>query len=165
MFSGKTTYLINKYNKSNNKKKILVIKYSDDIRYNKSNVISHDNLMIPSLSTKKLLLIDNIQLKQYDIILIDEGQFFTNLDKWIRTINFKGQIYISALNGDSKKQSFGDISKLISFTNDIIFLHGKCHYCNQKSCYSQKLTDDLNQIDIGGNDKYVPVCEKCYKTV
>lgn len=158
MFSGKTSYLITKF-KTEQNQKILSIKYSSDNRYNSDKICSHDHLSIPAIKINDINLINN--LTNYDIVLIDEGQFFKNLDKWIRNINFKGKIYISALNGDYNQKPFGDIPFLISKADEIIFLHGKCQFCHCCSSFSKRIVPSLKQVEIGGTDKYVPVCGEC----
>jgi len=159
MFAGKTSFLINKYKESS--EKILVVKFSNDNRYSDIEIVSHNGLKIPAISVNDLNDLSNVE--NYDVILIDEGQFYPNLNNWIRNLNFNGKIYISALNGDFKREPFGDIPSLISFANDIIFLKGKCYHCPRQSCYSKKIVSNQSQVDVGGIDKYVPVCEECYQ--
>ena len=80
MFSGKTTSLINtikRYNWQN--KKAVLVKYTMDNRYSsESKIITHDKLEAPALNCQKLTDILTT-LKEYDVIGIDEGQFFLDV--------------------------------------------------------------------------------------
>ena len=82
MFSGKTSYLIdiyNKYHKSNIKQ--IVINHSLDARYSDKKMVSHDKNEIDCIFKDKLSDIDiDDEIK---IILINEGQFFSNLKCWV----------------------------------------------------------------------------------
>jgi thymidine kinase len=81
MFSGKTTRLIEIYNKYNrSSKKICVVNYSLDTRYHNEMLSTHDKVMIPcifSTTINELFTSDN--LKEADIVLINEGQFFEDI--------------------------------------------------------------------------------------
>ena len=84
MFSSKTTTLLT-YERRYHilKKKICIIKHSNDERYTKENkIVSHDgatSVYNSDVYSTHLLnsLIDKV--KEYDCILIDEGQFFPDL--------------------------------------------------------------------------------------
>jgi len=81
MFSGKTTRLIDIYNSLYaDNKNIKVINYTGDTRYHDSMLSTHDKVMIPCVFANKIQDVcqpDNIHT--YDIILINEGQFFPDL--------------------------------------------------------------------------------------
>ena len=173
MFAGKTSFIINKFHQEHKLfKDIIALKPTIDNRYSDNEIVSHnDNLKsIPALIVDDLNQIEKTFLDNFDIILIDEGQFFKNLNLWIRKMeNFSGEIIISALNGDFKRQAFGEINLLISRADNLIFLQGQCHFCSRSSSFSLKKTivksstsQEENQIEVGGNDKYVPVCGSCY---
>ena len=165
MFAGKTSFLIEKYKQAKNENKSMIaIKPKIDNRYQPNQISSHNNIHIPALVVNNLDEIEINSINNFDIILIDEGQFFENLNLWIRNLeDFYGEIIISALNGDFKRKNFGEISLLISRADDIIFLQGQCHFCHRPSSFSKKLSPSENQVEVGGADKYVPVCGNCYQ--
>jgi len=80
MFSGKSTRLIELMRKYVYKaKKTIMVKYYADQRYSeKSEVVTHDLIKYDSINCK-LLRNSFDTLKQYDVIGIDEGQFFADL--------------------------------------------------------------------------------------
>ena len=80
MFSGKSTRLIGIIRKFTYKdKKTIMVKYFADKRFSeKSEVVTHDLLKYDSIICKNLH--EHLEkLKQYDVIGIDEGQFFSDL--------------------------------------------------------------------------------------
>src|SRR3972149_2403345 len=111
MFSGKTSLLISRSNRySLAGKKCLMIKYKNDIRYDKYKVVSHDNISIKALVCEYLMEVDHI-VSNYDVILIDEIQFYKDApifcDKWAN----EGKIVEACgLNGTFDRKPFEIIS-------------------------------------------------------
>jgi thymidine kinase len=171
MFSGKTTRLIEIYIEHKNQGlKVGVINFYQDTRYNNNNnnkLISHDKLEIPCVFTKTLMEFqERPEFDTTDILLINEGQFFPDLFetviKWVNIYN--KTIHICGLNGDYKRIPFHTISMIIPHCDDIILLHSLCVGCkeNAMAIFSHRLVDNTEQICIGSNDIYEPLCRKCY---
>jgi thymidine kinase len=177
MFSGKTSKLIELYKQYKFCNiPVLVINHSIDNRYtdstntNKTNnmveLSSHDKITIPCLQTEKLLDIEvNFET---NIILINEGQFFTDLYQFtILMLEQNKTIYISVLDGDFKRQKFGEILDLIPLCDKVTKMQSLCSLCKNgcPGIFSLRLTKDIEQTLIG-IDNYIPVCRKCYmKTI
>jgi thymidine kinase len=177
MFSGKTSKLIELYKQYKFCNiPVLVINHSIDNRYtdstntNKTNnmveLSSHDKITIPCLQTEKLLDIEvNFET---NIVLINEGQFFTDLYQFtILMLEQNKTIYISGLDGDFKRQKFGEILDLIPLCDKVTKMQSLCSLCKNgcPGIFSLRLTKDIEQTLIG-IDNYIPVCRKCYmKTI
>ena len=108
MFSGKSTRLIEIIRKYTYKaKKTIMIKFSGDQRYSdKSEVVTHDLIKYDSIDCRNLR--DSFEiLKKYDVIGIDEGQFFPDLVEVCEELALlKKTIIIAALNGDFRMEPF-----------------------------------------------------------
>ena len=162
MFSGKTSELIRRINKEKSiNKRILVINYIDDNRYDTDKIVSHDNLKFDCIKAKYLNGIE-INFNDYDSFFIDEGQFFTDLYPFVIQlvdINHK-HVVVSGLDGDIYINKFGDIIKLIPMCDTVEKLTAYCNKCNNgiSAPFTKKITKDSTLIDIGGSDKYIPVC-------
>jgi len=165
MFSGKTTKMINLYNELTNEKNdnILLINYDKDIRYSYNKLSSHDNEMIPCFMTDKLINVNTL-INNYDIIMINEAQFFNDIVSWVRfvIVNFNKHIYINGLDGDFNTNTFGNWLDLIPFCDKITKLYAKCNLCNNKAIFSHRYIDSNEKILIGSDDMYYPVCRICY---
>ena len=116
MFSGKSTRLIGLIRKYTYKaKKTIMIKFFAVNRYtDKSEVVTHDLLKYDSIDCKNLR--DHLeQIKSYDVIGIDEGQFFPDLVEVCEELALmKKTIIVAALNGDFRMEPFPVVAKLIS---------------------------------------------------
>ena len=165
MFSGKTTRLIETIRKYTYKaKKTIMIKYYADQRYSeKSEVITHDLTKYDSIDCKYLK--DSFEiLKSYDVIGIDEGQFFPDLvDICEQLALLKKTIIIAALNGDFRMEPFPVISKIISKADKIKLLKAYCFNCHKDAKFSLRIVQSNETVLIGAGEAYKPVCRECHK--
>lgn len=170
MFSGKSTTLIkyiNKYKTLN--KKMIIIKPSIDNRYTElSEICTHNMEKQSCLSIEYNKLNDifnNVHYSETDIIILEEGQFFTNLYNIIKQMLTDNKIiYISALNGDSNQELFGDIYKLMPICDNIEFLQALCLDCmdGTPAIFSKRLSDKKEQVLVAGATEYKAVCRYHY---
>ena len=163
MFSGKSTELIRRINRQKSiNGKILIINYIDDNRYSEDSISTHDNVQMKSLKLKKLSEISADLLSHYDSIFIDEGQFFTDLYFFVNYLVEKlgKHVVVSGLDGDYNRNQFGDLIKLIPICDTVDKLTAYCNKCNNGTYapFTKKLKATGEVLDIGGTDKYIPVC-------
>ena len=172
MFAGKSTYLINKAKEiiesGVSKDNILMINHIFDKRYNdEANICTHDGKQMASISLQNLNDLFTIHNKfvNFDDILyifIDEGQFFTDLYKVVKTLllNYNKVIYIGGLDGDYKQDQFTEshLLDLIPYATSVKKLNARCSYCNQPAPFTKRLTVSNEQILVGGAAEYKPVC-------
>ncbi len=165
MFSGKTTQLIQHYKKFTYiGKQTIVINYAEDKRYHDSMMSTHDKVMIPCLFAKTLSEI--WPQHQADVFIINEGQFFADLYPIVLDMveNHHKAVYICGLDGDFKRQKFGQILDLIPYSNRIEKLNSLCALCKngKPGLFSHRMTQEKDQVVIG-SDNYQPLCRTCYR--
>jgi thymidine kinase len=173
MFSGKTTRLLEVYNHySYINKNIAVLNYAEDKRYHESMLSTHDHKMIPCIMTLDLNDVwkneKNMhyrELHKADVVLINEGQFFKDLKTVVLDMvehQYK-TVYICGLDGDFKRQKFGEILDLVPYCDIVTKLKSLCSVCKngKRALFSHRVTEDTNQISIGSSN-YKPLCRSCY---
>lgn len=133
---------------------------------------------IKKFSVSVLSSLDS-EIGSYDVIGIDEIQFYPDLAETVRRwVNEKRKVVICAgLNGDIRMKPFGQVSELICMADKVELCHARCEYCLrmnrhmhlptvQNACFTvsiQELTqNDEEVVAIGGADKYMPVCRYHY---
>ena len=131
MYSGKTSRLINIYNKClANKQTVMAVNFAEDVRYSTTMLSTHDRTMIPCVNVLQLQQINTDFSKQYtesDVILINEGQFFSDVVEWVKSSLKKHKtIYVCGLDGDYKQDKFGDWLDLIPLCDNITKQKAKC---------------------------------------
>lgn len=167
MFSGKTSKLIEIYKKySYCNIKVLPVNHISDNRYSDTMLSSHDKNMIPCVRTKLLFDIDDAVLNSSQVILINEGQFFSDLYDFVNLmLQYKKKIYIFGLDGDFERKRFGTILDLIPLCDNVYKLHSLCGLCKKGKIgiFSKRVTTEKLQVLIG-SDNYIPCCRDCYES-
>jgi thymidine kinase len=160
MFSGKTSRLIQikkKYTILDYS--ILVIKPMIDNRYSKNSVIvNHDQEITECVSRE--LLGDILHVDQYQVILVEEAQFFSDLYEKVVEWSKTKKVYVAGLNGDYKQNLFGDLYKLIPYADEIVFLKALCRICKDgtPAPFTKKGIDNDKIVEVGGDNMYSAVC-------
>ena len=164
MFSGKSTRLIEQMRKYVYKaKKTIMVKYYADQRYSeKSEVVTHDLIKYDSINCK--LLRNSLEtLKQYDVIGIDEGQFFADLVEVCEELALMGKIIlIAALNGDFRMEPFPVIQRIIAKADKIKLLKAYCFNCHKDAKFSLRIVQSNETVLIGAGEAYKPACRECH---
>jgi thymidine kinase len=101
--------------------------------------------------------------ENYDVVLINEGQFFPDLYDVVDVlVNIDGKrVHICGLDGDFKRQKFGGILDLIPLCDAVTKLRSNCTNCPNKALFSHRITNETEQVVIGSFN-YVPLCRGCY---
>jgi thymidine kinase len=168
MYSGKTSALLEIYKKCKFCNiNVTIINHNIDKRYHDTMVSSHDQEMAPCLRANTLAELwpcNNI-LQDAEVILINEGQFFSDLyDVVVDMIqNYNKKVYICGLDGDFERKKFGAMLDLIPLCDKVKKLTSICSTCKNgtPAIFSMRLTSEKEQT-IVGSDNYIPVCRKCY---
>ena len=164
MFSGKSTRLIESIRKYTYKaKKTIMIKFHADKRYSsKSEVITHDLVKYDSMECKNLY--DSFELvKNYDVIGIDEGQFFDDLVEFcVKLALLKKIVIVAALNGDFRMNQFRVVSRLISKVDKIKLMKAYCFNCHKDAKFSLRIVQSNETVLIGAGEAYKPACRECH---
>ena len=173
MFSGKTTSLMNRYEKETqlNKRKVVVIdfdttpgEYSELLDF--QCLKNHDGRTIDNVIITKTLM--RIQLsaiiENCDIILVNEAQFFKDLYLFVNyQLDNNKKIYLYGLDGDFEQQPMGHILSLVPMADSFTKLNGKCSNCGKyPSIFSHRIGSSKDKIVIDHN-QYIPVCRRCHK--
>ena len=170
MFSGKTSTLKKIYDQCMYCNiPVMVINYEADNRYCDASFMStHDKIMIPcvkGLSILEILEQNKEQVNESEVILINEGQFFKDIDTVIHLVeNLHKRVYICGLDGDFKKNKIGSLLDLIPHCDNVYKLKSLCSECrNGKSgLFSYRITAETDQVVIGV-ENYKPVCRACFE--
>jgi thymidine kinase len=168
MFSGKSTYALSYIRRQVAiKKNVVVVKPNIDIRYSAENVlITHNQETTPCIMwDTNDDLYPSQEMRNADVIVFEEAQFFKGLQPLIVYMlqSMYKNILVVGLDGDAKQNVFGDILKLIPHANKVTKLCALCSRCGDgtEAPYTIKLNSQLlQQVDVGGIDKYEAVCLK-----
>ena len=103
-------------------------------------------------------------------ILVDEAQFLTaeQVDQLAAIAdNFGISVLCYGLRTDFQTHLFEGSKRLFEIADNFEEIKSSC-YCNHKTIFNARINSegqivtDGEQVEIGGDDKYVSICRKCY---
>ncbi|MGX4583303.1 thymidine kinase [Paenibacillus chitinolyticus] len=126
----------------------------------KSAIVIQDGVNMKELAAKE----------RPNCILIDEAQFLNagqieQLAEIADDLNIPVIAY--GLRADFMGQLFEGSASLFAIADKIEEIKTVCWYCDKKATMNMRCKDGVpifhgEQIQIGGNESYIPVCRKCY---
>lgn len=106
-----------------------------------------------------------------DWFLIDEAQFLSSqqIDQLARIVDdFGANVICFGLRTDFKSNLFDGSRRLFEIADTIEEIKSTCN-CGRKTIINARIdtngdfVEEGNQVEIGGNDRYVAVCRKCWR--
>lgn len=167
MFSGKTTYLIEQFDKGTG---AVVFKPDLDQRYTKNPaVVSHNREIIPAVLVNHLKPEEMAMLVgDYRTVMIDEVNFFADsvVDVVTQFLNEGREVYLAGLVLDSERKVWGPMSKLIMMADENVEVSAKCDgdggKCPVPATLSYRKIPRAEQVSVAGVEEYGACCENHY---
>ena len=161
MFSGKTEELINRI--KNSGKSYKGFKPQTDTRNKKNKIESHNKLKIEATTIKNITDILKVKTR-YEIIGIDEAQFFS--DKIIEVCNLLAnqgiRVIIAGLDMDYSGKPFGPMPFLMAIAEQVTKVHATCDETGEPALYSYRKIENFETIMIVEKKEYMPLSRKAY---
>lgn len=165
--------LITKFNYEERNMKVLLLKPSVDTRDGTSIVKSRIGLSKPCLAISDTENVYEIYKNGYtdcQVVIVDECQFLTpeqvdQLDDIV--IDFDVPVLCFGLATDFLTHLFPGSKRLFEIAESVSEIKSVCK-CGSKATVNARIDEKGNivtegdQICIGGNDRYVAMCRRCY---
>jgi len=163
MFAGKTTEMLRRIDRAElARRRCLVIKHARDCRYSDDKVSTHDYIMHDAFACSELM--PNFHLTfQYDVIGVDEGQFFPDIVQFAEKLaNIGKTVIVAALDGTFQRKPFGRVLELISKCESITKITAVCRETGNDAPFTMR-TISSNDIElIGGAEMYSAVSRSSF---
>ncbi len=172
MGSSKTANaLMKKFNFEEKGRRVAFLKPSLDTRNGKTLIKSRIGL-----SSEALLLERSASIEEtlggnnnFDIIIVDEAQFMTTeqVDE-LRDLADSGvMVMCYGLKNDYTGKLFEGSKRIIEVCDTVREIQSMCAKCGAKAIVNaryigNKIVYEGNIIDIGGEEKYITLCHKCW---
>ncbi len=173
MFSGKSEELLRRIKRGViAKQNVLLFKPLIDNRYEENKVSTHNGNTFESVNIDKSEEIyDYIKDKKYDIIGIDEVQFFDkNIVEVINNLADDGiRVIVAGLDMDFKAEPFYPMPEIMAISEMVTKLHAVCNKCGKEASRSQRLINgepakyDDPIVVIGASESYEARCRHCHE--
>ena len=110
-------------------------------------------------------------LADLDCVLVDEAQFLSErLIDQLRdlTVDRDVPVICYGLRTDFRAELFAGSRRLFELADSIEEVKVTCYFCGRKAVFNLRLLDgeavfDGPQVDLGADEKYVPVCWRHYR--
>lgn len=154
-------------------KQVLLMTSSLDTRNGQGQVASRIGLsrkaVVLQADTNIYTVVQN-QCPQAACILIDEAQFLTveQVKQAAAVVDELGiPVMAFGLKNDSQNHLFAGSEALLIYADKIEEMKTICWFCRKKATMNLRITNGQadyggEQIQIGGNESYYPVCRKHY---
>jgi thymidine kinase len=165
MFAGKSTEMLRRVRKHEiTGKKVLIVKFSADMRYSgKCEVVTHDAYSRSATACIEFAHLGRVW-QDYEVIGVDEGQFFPDIVEFCEMAANAGKIIIVAsLGGTFLRGPFTKILELIPKCEKIKKLAAICKLCKSTASFTFRFASKDDKSMIGGSDKYMPLCRECHR--
>jgi thymidine kinase len=172
MFSGKTTHLLSMVEVyQRGKRPFVLFKHGIDDRYAATEVVSHKEVGHPAIvvnNSKQLLEYVRELEVPVKAVFVDEVQFFEEAlyNRAIFPLLKIGlNVFCSGLDLSFRNEPFQTVSVLLAHADEIVKCKSVCYDCGE---YSGRVSFNIQEkvgqsdIDVGGDEKYIPLCLKCF---
>lgn len=165
MFSGKTEELIRRVRRAEYaKQKFQVFKPAIDNRYDDNHIVSHSQLMMPSININKSIDIIKMTAEDTQIIAIDEVHFLD--DKIVDVCNTLAdegkRVIVAGLDQDYRGKPFGQMPALLAIAEYITKTMAICMQCGNPANRTQRLIKEKKTVIVGAADIYEARCRNCH---
>ncbi|RTE09126.1 thymidine kinase [Paenibacillus whitsoniae] len=172
MNSGKSIEVLRvAHNYEEQGKKVLLLTSVVDDRFGVGKVTSRIGMDKTAIAVDAQLDMRALaERERPNCILVDEAQFL-NKEQVGVLIDIVDELDIPViaygLRADFMGQLFEGSNALLAAADTIEEIKTVCWYCDKKAIMNMRCKDGEpifhgEQIQIGGNESYVPVCRKCY---
>lgn len=146
---------------------------------NECNIITSHSSLFKGIPNKtdcliRTLKLSHIDVSNYDIIAIEEGQFFDDLYETVKywVDGLYKFVLIASLDTNWKRETFGQIHLCSSFANEINKCTADCLKCIEelgdkvnleslpKASFTARKIDCVDDILVGDFQKYEPTCRR-----
>lgn len=167
MFSGKSEELIRRVRRTQfARQKTVVFKPAIDNRYAEEAVVSHNGNSVWAKPIQKSVDIFNHLDEGWDVIAIDEVQFFDDeiveVAKHLADNGYR--VILAGLDQDFRGEPFGPVPQLMALAETVTKLQAVCAVCGGHASRTQRLINDkpANYHDpvilVGASEAYEPRC-------
>ena len=177
MNAGKSTTLLQaSFNYRERGMETLLMTVAFDNRFGEGKIASRIGLEAPALlfdanTDMTALILEQVEKGKVDCVLIDEAQFLSKDQVWQLSdiADIHGiPVLCYGIRTDFQGQLFEGSKWLLAWADKLNELKTICH-CGRKAGMVLRVDADGNpvregaQVEIGGNDRYVPVCRRHFK--
>lgn len=129
------------------------------------------DIVVESKTDLYSVISKKLRKNNIDIVISEESQFLTKeqVEQLSDVVDVMGVTVVCfGLKTDFRNNLFEGSQRLLELADTIEEIKGMCH-CGRKANCNMRLKNGIpvkegEQIETGGNESYIAVCRKCWKT-
>ena len=159
MFGGKTSRMLASLDRAKyQSKKIIAFKPKMDHRYAEEKIVTHGGSQWNAVCVSSGDEIYEIA-KDSEVVAVDEAFMIDGVaDALIRLFKHGKSIYVSSIQLSAWGDSFSEVQEMFPWATRVEVCPAVCPKSGRDAYYTVAKVDGLNQIDVGGHEKYEPRC-------
>lgn len=166
MFSGKSEELIRRLRRAIiARQRVQVFKPVIDQRYSVTEVVSHSGFRLEAERVAQAEEVLRRLDARTEVIGIDEAQFFD--EALVRVCshlaNLGKRVVVAGLDMDFRGLPFGPMPQLLAIAEEVEKVHAICARCGAPAAYTQRLSEQQEQVVVGANELYEARCRRCFE--
>lgn len=175
MNSGKSFEILKvAHNYEEQGKRVVVLTSGVDTRSGVGNVVSrvgNGREAIPIFEDTDIFNLINTMGGNIYCVLIDESQFLKkhHIQQLANIVDLLGiPVLAYGLKNDFQNRFFEGSENLLLYADKLVEIKTICWFCEKKATFNLRVSDmeepvyDGEQVQVGGNESYIPVCRKHY---
>lgn len=172
MNSGKSIDVLKTaHNYEEQGKKVMLFTPSVDNRYGVGMIASRIGIQHEAVTIDEHLdMVKLVGKERPNCVLVDEAQFLSK-SQVLQLTTIVDELFIPViaygLRADFQGALFEGSYHLLALADKIEEVKTICWYCEKKAIMNMRFKNNQaifegEQIEIGGNESYLPVCRRCY---
>jgi thymidine kinase len=165
MWSGKSSACISRIRRHRAaNRRCVILRYANDTRYHETKCSTHNRDMEDAVSVSRLSELPDSVFDAFDVIGVEEGQFFSDLvDFCDKHANMGRIVIVAALDSDANRKPFGSVCDLMAKAERVTKLSAVCMVCRTRDAPFTKRLVASDAVElIGGADLYEARCRGCW---
>lgn len=167
MFSSKTNKLLISLDRYKwKKKKYIAFKPKMDDRYSMDSIRSHSGIAIDAFCVETGDELYKLVKEREDtnIVAVDEAFMIPGAAEALKKLYFEGYtVLVSSLQLSSANKPFEEVTQMLPYATEIQVCSSVCTVCGSDAYYTTRMTEDEQEIIVGGAEMYEPRCNKHHK--
>lgn len=163
MFSGKTSELIRRIQRFHLAcYRCLIIKHTFDNKVSTTSTVpieSHDGNSLPAILASNLKDVDKF-IQDFEVIGIDEGHLFSDLDGFCEKNCDDGKTVIVSGLDSRESETFPQILRLIPLAESVTKLTSICMACADEAPFTKSIPPEKL---VSEQKRYMSLCGHCFE--
>lgn len=159
MFGAKTSRLLTALDRAKyQSKQVIAFKPKIDHRYASDEIVTHTGLRFPAICVSSGSEVQEIA-SDADVVAVDEAFMIDGIADAVIGLFKRGKsVYVSSIQLSARGETFEEVQKMFPWATRVEVCPAVCPETGLDAYYTVAKVDGLNQIDVGGSEKYVPRC-------